>query len=239
MKYSFAALRENIYSRKFGGTTVGVADPYLTGYGFSFFDRLPAKLAEYASQGPSGIASNAEIQNILAASCLSVTPPGGTLTKTEFTGLGGIKWGVPGAFEYGNSVSVKYLEFSKTPILDIFHGWFKLMRDYRTGVSDQVDGDDGSGYSARSYAGLLYYWTTAPDGQTVETYACYDGVFPTKDPQDLYSFDIENVGKLEVEIEFNVDYTWREPWVRSKCQAFADSFSSVKDVIKRYGERQR
>jgi len=31
MKYSFANLGSNIISRKFGGTGVGVADPYTTG----------------------------------------------------------------------------------------------------------------------------------------------------------------------------------------------------------------
>lgn len=237
MKYSFANLGENILTRKFGGTTVGVADPFLTGYGFCFFDKIPAGLPSYVSGGTSGISSSSEIQNILSAACMSVTPPGNTMTKVEFSGLGGIKWAVPGNGDYGNTLSIKFLEFSKTPILDIFHNWFKLMRDYRTGASDLISGNTGEGFSKSKYSSVVYYWTTAPDAQTVETYACYDGVFPLKDPQDLYSFDIENMSKLEVEIEFNVDYAWRESWVKDKCQAFADTFASVKDVVKNYGTR--
>ena len=31
----------NVFSRKFGGTNVGVADPYVTGYHFIWFDKLP------------------------------------------------------------------------------------------------------------------------------------------------------------------------------------------------------
>jgi len=239
MKYSFAQLNENILTRKFGGTTIGVADPYVTGYHFIWFDKLPGGLAKYVSEtGNSGISGDGEIKNILAASCLSVTPPGGTLNKIEYTGLGGIKWAVPGNVDYGNSVSVKFLEFNKTPILDIFHGWVKMIRDYRTGTTDLIDGDDGAGYTKKTYAGLMYYWTTAPDAQTVEFFACYDGVFPAKDPQDLFQSDVETVGRMDIEIEFNVDYTWRENWVKAKCQTLANTFAAKKDVVKGYGPKQ-
>ena len=137
-----------------------------------------------------------------------------------------MKWAVPGNIDYGNTVSVKFFEFNKTPILDIMHNWVKLIRDYRTGVADPLleDGEQGTGYSKRSYAGLMYYWTTAPDGRTVEYYACYDGVFPSKDPQDLFTSDVETVGRLDVEVEFNVDYAWHEPWVRQKCESFVQTY---------------
>jgi len=174
MKYSFAELGQNILTRKFGGTTVGVADPYVTGYHFIWFDKIPPKLAEYiVNNGISGISSS-------------------------------VKWSVPGNIDYGNTVSVKFLEFNKTPLLDIMHNWVKLIRDlldimhnwvklirdYRTGVSDLEDGPQGEGYTKKTYAGLMYYWTTAPDAKTVEYYAAYDGIFPSKDPQDLYTSEV-------------------------------------------------
>lgn len=216
------------------GTSVGVADPYITGYHFVWFDILPPSLINFTNGFNSGIGSVGEIQNILAASCLSVTPPGGTLGKVEFAGLGGVKWSVPSNVDYGTEVSVKFLEFNRTPILDIMSGWVKLIRDYRTGVTDLVDGDDGSGYTKKTYSGLMYYWTTAPDAQTVEFFACYDGVFPTKDPADLFSSDVETVGRLDIEIPFNVDYTWREPWVKAKCQSLAATFMTAKETVKQY-----
>ena len=180
-----------------------------------------------------------DIRNILAATCLSVTPPGGTLNRTEYTGLGGVKWNVPGSMDYGTSVSVKFVEMNKTPILDIMHGWFKLIRDYRLGVTDRlIDGVQGDGYTKKTYGGLMYYWTTSPDAQTVEYYACYDGMFPTKDPQDLYTSDVETVGKLDVEIEFSIDYAWHEPWVLKKCQTFANRFADAKSTVISYGPTQ-
>ena len=239
MKYSFAELGHNILTRKFGGTTVGVADPYSSGYFFLWFDKLPPNLPRYVNlNGNSGISAAGEIQRILAASCLSITPPGGTLNTTEFTGLGGVKWGVPANIDYGNTVSVKFLEFNKTPILDIMHNWVKLIRDYRTGTTDLIDGSQGEGYTKKTYAGLMYFWTTAPDAKTVEYYACYDGVYPQKDPQDLFTSDVETVGRLDIEVEFHVDYAWHEPWVLTKCQNFANTFAQIKDTIYNNGRRQ-
>jgi len=231
IKNSFVNATTNRLSRNFGGTVAGVADPYLTGYHFIYFAKLPASLIKY-----SGGIKDGEIKSLLAGACLSVTPPGGTLNKVEYTGLGGIKFAVPGNIDYGNSVSVKFLEFNKLPVFNIMHGWVKMIRDYRTGVSNLVETEDGMGYSKSTYAGLMYYWTTAPDAKTVEYYACYDGLFPTKDPQDLFTSDVETVGRLDIEIEFNVDYIWHEDWVKKKCQDYADNIFAIKaGVVEQYG----
>ena len=95
-----------------------------------------------------------------------------------------------------------------------------MIRDYRTGASTLIGGD----YTKSKYSGTMFYWTTKPDGKTVEYYACYVGIFPTKDPQDLYAGDIATVDKLEVDMEFHVDKAYHENWVLSYCQAQADLF---------------
>jgi len=226
MNSSFVALVKNQFDRNFGGTLVGVADPYISGYHFIHFVKIPDKVPVYANRvntntwgggGGSGGGSTQEITNTLNGSCLSVTPPGGTLNKTEFIGLGGIKFAVPTNIDYTNTMTIKFLEFSSLPILSIFSGWIRMIRDYRTGVSNL----EGSEYTKSNYAGSVLYWTTKPDGKTVEFSAFYTGVFPTKDPLDLYSGDLSAVDKLEVDIEFNVDWTWHEPWVHSRAQELA------------------
>ena len=125
MKNSYAALQKNMMTRKFGGTVMGVAQPYLSGSFYIYFDILPVGITEYTSELNSGLSGINDIRQVLTASCTGVTPPGGTLNKVEFTGLGGVKWAVPGNIDYGNTVSLKFIEFSKTPILDIFHSWVK------------------------------------------------------------------------------------------------------------------
>lgn len=231
IKNSFAEVANNRLTRNFGGTVAGVADPYVTGYHFIYLAKVPTALPAYTQFN-----NTTDIQNLLAGACLSVTPPGGTLNKIEFTGLGGVKFAVPGNIDYGNSVSVKFLEFNGTPILNIMHGWIKMIRDYRTGTTGLIDGDDGAGYTKKTYASVMYYWTTAPDAKTVEYYAAYDGVFPTKDPQDLFTSDVETIGRLDSEIEFNVDYIWHEDWVKTKCQSLADEVYAIKERIYNYGD---
>jgi len=231
MKSSFKRVPNNKFSRNFGGTVQGVADPYVTGYHHIYFSSIPTALPNVLqATSNADIGGIDNIRQLLSASCLSVTPPGGTLNRVEFTGLGGTKWAVPGNIDYGNTVSVKFLEYNGTPITSIFHAWIKMIRDYRTGVTDLLEGTDLSGYSKSTYAGMMFYWTTAPDGRTVEYYAAYDGVFPTKDPQDLFSSDVETVGRMDVEIEFSLDYIWHEPWVRNKCQTLSDKLQS--DIAK-------
>jgi hypothetical protein len=228
IKNSFVNVPNNRITRNFGGTVAGVADPYISGYHFIYISKLPKALENYTpfSQG--------EIQNLLAGACTSITPPGGTINTVEFTGLGGIKWGVPGNIDYGNSVSVKFLEFSGTPILNIFHGWVKMIRDYRTGTSN-LSGNPA--YTKSSYAGIMYYWTTGPDIKSVEYYAAYDGIFPKKDPQDLFTSDVETVGKIDIEIDFNVDYIWHEDWTKNKCQELAEQVYGLKEsLIHKYGD---
>jgi len=236
MKFSFSNVLNQRSTRYHGGTVEGIAEPYVTGYHHIHWLKLP-DIAKITIEGSSGKLGREQCADLLSASCLSVTPPGGTLNKVSFTGLGGTKWAVPGSIDYGDSVSIKFLEYSGLPVTQIFHSWVKSIRDYRTGVTsnDLKTGKERDGYSKKKYAGTLLYWTTAPDGVTVEYSACYAGVFPLKDPQDLFSSDVENVGKIEPEIEFNVDYVWHEDWVFTKAQGLSDAkvTSDFSDAVKK------
>ena len=221
MKSSFSQIIKNKFDRNFGGTIKGVADPYLSGYHFIWFSVLPPALSQAIGvTNSANVGSTEEIKQILSASCQSVTPPGGTLNSTEFPALGGTKWGVPTSVDYGNTISIKFLEYSSLPILTILHGWVRMIRDYRTGASILVN----ENYGKSKYSATMFYWTTRPDGQTVEEYECYVGMYPGRDPRELYAGDIATVDKLEVEVEFHVDKAYRENWVKQYCQSKAISF---------------
>ena len=211
--------------RHFGGTGDSiVADPYISGYHYIQFVKLPEMLkSEYVKHGDGAVAGSklsGDMESFLAGSCLAVTPPGGTINKTEFTGIGGVKWAVPTNMDYNTSVTVKFLEFSSLPVLSIIHGWCKLIRDYKTGLTGLNTQDDA--YTKSAYSASMFYWTTKPDGKTIEYSACYTGMFPTKDPQDLFTGDLTAVDKLEIDVEFNVDWIWHETWVHDACKKYAD-----------------
>ena len=224
-----AVMNNTAVDRHFGGSDPNIAaDPYISGYHYIQFVRVPTKLIEWIKAGDGGtpyeLTDEAKVRQFLQGACLSVTPPGGTLNKTEFTGIGGIKWAVPTNIDYTNVLTVKFLEFSSLPVLNIISGWVRLIRDMKTGTT--ALNDSAIAYTKADYTGSMFYWTTKPDGKTVEYSACYTGMFPTKDPQDLYSGDLTAVDKLEVDIEFNVDWIWHEQWVHTKCQEFADAISA-------------
>lgn len=238
MKNSFTATLENLLTRRFGGTAGGAVDPYVTGYFFMWFSHLPSGLKAYLENEPvAGIDSIDSTKKLLTATNIGFTPPGGTMSVIEYTGLGGVKWGVPGNSDYGNTLSMRFIELNKTPIFSVFHSWAKMIRDYRTGATDLIDGNQGEGYSKRTYGGTCYYWTTAPDCETVEFYACYDGVFPTKDPMDSFSSDLGTTDKVEIDMDFHVDNTWREPWVLANINKLKDPIVKAKATFKEYGEK--
>jgi hypothetical protein len=119
--------------------------------------------------------------------------------------------------DYGTSVSFRFIEFSGVPVLRILGGWVRMMRDYKMGISELQD----TTYIKTNYSATVLYWTTKPDGLSVENCACYSGVFPVRDPQELYAGDVQTIDKLEVEVEFNCDFVWKEPWVTNACVAKA------------------
>jgi len=225
---------KNRFSRRWGGSTTDAVDPYVSGYFFCHFAQLPSKLKESVDKGSiiSGLADSTEIAQTLRSSALSVTIPGATMNKAEFVGLGGTKWSVPTNVEWDNTVTVKFLEFSTLPILSIIHGWVRMIRDYRSGVTQLT----GSDYTKSNYSGNMYYWTTKPDGKTVEYASLLTGMFPMKDPTDQYGGDLTTVDKLELDIDFNVDYIWHEPWVYDRCQTFADDVYGDQPNIDKYGK---
>lgn len=218
MNTAFSNISSNKFTRKWGGATDTV-DPYISGYFFTHWTYLPKELGK-AMQVAGGDHKLSEAQNavdVLDASCLSVTIPGGTVNKAEFTGLGGVKWSAPTNVEFDNTITCKFLEFSTLPVLGIIHGWVRMMRDYRTGVTHELS----STYTKSNYSGTMYYWTTKPDGYTIEYYSCNTGMFPLKDPTDQYGGDLTTYDKLEIDIDFNVDYMWHEKWVYQNVVDYA------------------
>jgi hypothetical protein len=225
MKNTFAIMADgsNNFTRRWG-TRGSAVDPYITGYHFINWAYLPPKLAEsvgHIGKWASGI-GNGDIKNILQSSCLSVTIPGAVLNKTEFNGLGNVRWAAPTNVDVDNNTTMRFLEASGMPIHSIAHGWVRMMRDYRTGVSVLT----GSDYTKPNYAGTVYYWTTEPNGLEVEYHCCMTGLFPLRDPSDQFGHDITAYDKLEIDLDFNVDYMWHEEWTRSFCESKASEYHS-------------
>jgi hypothetical protein len=221
-----AASNNNTFTRKFGTTNGEEVQPFLSGRGFVEFTGLPALL-------PNVVNANRKlshrkqidspgIKSLLESTNLSLTIPGKTVNKTEFTGLGGITWGVPTNVQVDSTISMRFFELANTPLLSIFHGWVRLIQDTRNGVS--LLGDVGAGgdmYLKQNYACNAFYWTTQPDGATIDYAACFTGVFPMRDPADQFGFDLASIDKVEMDIDFSFDYMFEEDWVYQQCNQYS------------------
>lgn len=219
-KNSFAALANglNKLTRKFG-TDVSEVVPFESGYGFIHFSTIPPFLSQVVNyHKPEIIISGEdEIRNILESANLSCTIPDKQINSTEFQGLGGITWSVPTTISVDNNLSMRFLECSDTPVLSIFHAWVRMIRDSRSGTTLLT----GDLYRKANYASNVYYWTTKPDGRSVEYAACFSGVWPTKDPSGLFGYDISVNDKIEIDMDFRFDYMWEQDWVYTRCAELA------------------
>jgi len=219
MKNTYSSAFANRFTKKWGTQKYSV-DPYITGYHFMKWVKLPNSLITYASQiddGKGGLPGTSTVADVLSSLCLQVTIPTGTVNRAEFYGLGNIRSAVPSNVDWDNTVTIRFLELSGLPIYKIISGWVRLIRDYRVGVSPLKN----DGYGKKNYAATAYYWTTSPDGQTVEFAACLAGLFPLKDPIDSFGHDITAYDKLEIDIDFNVDYIYRDTWVYSQVKNYS------------------
>jgi hypothetical protein len=223
----FNKMLNSVRDRNWGGTSQNIAaEPYLTGYSFIKW-HLPASLSNFLNKNLAQdlndqtvtTQSNISSAFTLESAMTSVTPPGGTINRAEYSGLGGVKWSVPTSMDYGDSISIRYIEFSGLPILRIHRTWFNMIRDNKIGLTalkgstQSSELADGFFYNKANYSATLLYWTTKPDGVTVEFAAAYSGIFPTKDPHDIFVGDITSIDKVEIDMEYNVDRIYQEDWV--------------------------
>lgn len=224
---AFAPLTDgkNRFTRRWGANNGSAVDPYISGYFFIKFNNFPKNISTTINNsglGHLGL-SDGKMQNLLESSCQSVTIPGATVNKTEFPGLGGIRFHAVTNVEWDNTVSMRFLEFAGAPVHAIFHGWAKMMRDYRSGVSHTLSGsgNDVDAYSKKNYATSAYYWTTREDGVTIQFASCMTGLFPMRDPTEQFGHDLTTIDKLEIEMEFNCDVLYQEAWVREHVRNLA------------------
>lgn len=186
--------------RYFGGNIE--QEPFLSGYIFSKFV-LPRNLF-VPNIGPlvskiSGQIGSWVYSSILESTLTSVNIPSRSLSKTTINGIGGKKWSIPTSVDVGDSINAKFNEFSGTPVSQIITQWFDLIRDPMYHMSPLRE------YNKTEYGGKLLIWITDPTSRQIEKVYLMTGLFPMRDPRDIFAGDITNIDKVEIDIEFNVD----------------------------------
>lgn len=207
------------FLRKWGTKKSYVVEPYVTGYHFIRFLDFPTSIS---SEDKNILPSDPP--RVLEASCMAVTLPGATMNKAEVIGLGNIKYGVPTNSDVDNTLTIRFLETQGVPIAKIITKWFNSIRHLALGIAFTDE------YNKSKYCANLLYWTTRPDGKTIEYYACLAGIFPTRAPLDVFGHDLASYDKLEIDVEFHVDYIFPlEKWVLEKVSSYAESYREEAD----------
>ena len=188
---------------------------------------------QHTSEGKDFIKMSS-IVGLLTATCVGVTSiPSGTNNKVEYVCQGGLKYSENGFNEYTSEINLRFIEITGIPVFKILSAWSRLLKHKSIGnvISTSESGESSSStgnsdigkeyfvnkYDKSKYSGNIYYCTVKPDGHTIEYYACYEGIFPLRDPHDQFSTDLTSIDKREIDMTFNVDYMWQEPWVYKEC----------------------
>ncbi len=228
----------NLYSRSLGGTKEpGVADPYVTGYSFIWFNTLPSSLTNFVSN-----MSISAMQNYLAALNYSVNLPTVGLALDSIKGMGGTHFNVATALEIQNTFSTTFIELQSAPIYKIINGWVQMIRDIRTGLSNLASNTNAS-YSKKNYSGTLYYWVTNPDGTGIVEAWYMSGVFPTTVPMDTFNSNIgENSANTKPSITFAFDNLYPQSsltstgnsFILSKCESLTSTILSYRETLQNF-----
>ena len=215
-------------TRNFGGTSINYScEPYLSGYCFIKW-YLPKTIENFLSSytpssdndqvgfdGGGGIKDSCE--QILSAACVGVTPPGQSIDFVEYRGSCGVVWNNPMRVNYGHNLSIKYIEMSGLPVYRIHKCWLDMIRDAHQGVKEKPYEFDVD-FQRGNYAGSVLYWTTKPDGVTIEYCCAYSGVVPERDNQEAFAGDIASVDKVELDMSYRIDHLWTDAWVFKEVQ---------------------
>jgi len=231
---------QQLLNRRFA-SKLNSEDAYVTGYFYSLFQndkvfdkvyQLYSKLYQstknYTYDIP--ISSGSDMIHLLAATCTAApTIPGGTLNKSTITALGGTKWGAAGSIDYGDTVTLKFVEFSGIPVAKTISSWFNLIRDRNAGRSNLGKGE----YTKSNFYGNLSYFTTKPNGVDIEFAIVLEGVCPLKDPMDLFTSDVGTVDGLQLDIDFHVDSIWWD----NRAYKMAEKALKTLQGLDKYKER--
>lgn len=216
---AFNELLSKTRNRHFGGTNINNAcEPYVSGYHFiKWFlpQTLQNYIADYAVISTNGQTdlerTTEELGDMLSAACMGFTPAGQGIEFIDYEGSCGVTWNNPYRVNYGKNISIKYIEMSGLPVYKIHKCWFDMIRDAHQGLNEGFESNVS--HIRSNYAGSLLYWTTKPDGCTIEYYAAYSGVIPEKDGGEAFSSDLASIDKLEIDCSYRIDHVWTDKWV--------------------------
>lgn len=197
----------NIFNKQYAHV-VSSADAFVTGFHYVWFSLPPifnnvSLLHDVKPEDNEVISIGKEgVNRILVATCTAVTAiPSLTINDTKTLGMNNMKASHVTNLEQSDVITLKFQELMGLPVFNILKYWASVIRDYELGVSRLAEGK----YTKDNFSGCLLYWMVAPNGLDIQFIGHYSGIYPKKDPRELFVSDYSSSDKIEADIDFNVD----------------------------------
>ena len=188
---------------------VGQYDPFIGGYSFIFWTRLP-KFFDPTMASRFKWMTMRNFKSFDGISDIELT------TEALTAGFTGNEFNVPTVLSKGNTeFTLKHQELGGSPIRELYNYWVSGIRDMDTGiatyhVTDDYNPGDISNYSIENHTGELLYVVTDPSagqlgtdgGKAIEFAAYYSNVFPTKIPLSHLNYNSGEHSLTEIDITF-------------------------------------
>lgn len=190
-------------------------DPFISGYAFIYWTKLPAFLSDgkvsdyYANHLNLGDMKMAELfkhmtmKNFKSLDGIGDIELGAEAITAGFTGN---EMNVASNITKGNTeFTLKHQELSGSPIRLMYQYWVDGIRDMDTGIA-HYQGAENLAYSQANHTGELLYIVTDPSGgqlaNSVEFAAYFTNVFPTRVPMGHLNYQSGEHGFTEIDIPF-------------------------------------
>jgi len=225
----------NLINRRFAGN-INVEDAFITGY-FYFFLDVKDKVAEliinranalYKKYNNINGLSDAKklgtdnYKKLIAATCLNVAPPGGTLNVESLAVMGGVKFGTATNIDYPDTFTTRHVELAGIPVFHFISAWVNLVRDRNAGLSPLGVIETGGKYTKDDFYGAAYYVITKPNGKDIEMAMKFEGLVPLTDPIDKFGHDLATVNVLQHDITWHYDSIWANKKVLEEAKKMID-----------------
>ena len=189
--------------------THDLRDPYVGGYSFIRWLKVPAWISSRQSGEKAGSDNNNEFTKLSESNFKSFSGLGSmqldtgpltmgfTANETSFA---------KGTMQKAEGFTLKYQVSSGSDLCSYYNNWVSGIRDPKTGIATYPK-DYSIPYHSKNHTGTLLYVNTRPDADNweddiIEFAAIYTNVFPTKIVQDHFNYEGGSHEFAEVEQEF-------------------------------------
>lgn len=219
--------QRNLFNKRFN-YGINTEDAFVLGYfGMSFdMSNIAEKIVESAKITSDGQAerrlwSSEDMGRAMSALCEGVSGvPGGTLNVVDVTAMGGVKWGIAGGIDFGDTVTIKFRELSGMPMRTLMMAWVNLIRHTNSGMS-MLNGDD---YTKTYWTCNADYYILRPNGRSVEAGIRFEGMYPMGDLGSQISTDLGSIDGQSFDVTFHVDAMYFDSTTTARAQTLVDQY---------------